>query len=92
MRWELVKEWGLTQWARPILDLLFSSASEAVDYQLRHLLGPERYHRFQAPLVNCSHRLDDASPTNVAGLQEVAAKMIATQSAELDHLAHLLVR
>lgn len=92
MHWELVKEWGLTQWARPILDLLFSSASQAVDYQLRHLLGPERYHRFQAPLVNCNHRLDDASATNVARLQEVAEQMITTQSAEIDHLAQLLVR
>ena len=92
IRWELVKDWGLSQWARPILDLFFSSASQAVDYQLRHLLGPERYHRFQAPLVNCSHRLDDASPANIENLREVAAKMITSQSAEIDHLAQLLVR
>ena len=49
MHWEDVKDWGLAQWARPILNVLFDAMGESIDYQLRHLLGPERYHRFQTP-------------------------------------------
>jgi uncharacterized protein len=92
MQWEHVRDWGLAQWARPILNVVFDAASESVDYQLRHLLGPERYHRFQVPLHHASHRLDDASPANIALLAEEAGRMIEAHDAELDHLCEKLVR
>ena len=37
-----VKDWGLVEWAKPILDVVFDGVSDAVDYQLSHALddGP----------------------------------------------------
>lgn len=91
MHWEEVKSWGLAQWARPILNVVFDSASECVDYQLRHLLGPERYHRFQVPLSHASHRLDDTSQENLERLSHEAECMIHAHDKELDHLCEQLV-
>jgi patatin-like phospholipase/acyl hydrolase len=41
------RNWGLAGWARPIIDCMFSAASDVTDHQCRHLLG-ERYVRLQA--------------------------------------------
>ena len=60
-----VDDWGLVEWARPILDVVFDGVSDAVDYQLRHVLGEERYWRLQVELTRASDDLDDASPENL---------------------------
>jgi patatin-like phospholipase/acyl hydrolase len=92
MHWEMIKDWGLAQWARPILNVVFDAASESVDYQLRHLLGPERYHRFQVPIDGSTHRIDDASPANIQRLIEQGQRMIAEHHAEIDDLCEKLDR
>ena len=92
MHWEQVKDWGLAQWARPILNVLFDAMGESIDYQLRHLLGPERYHRFQVPLDEGSHHLDDASDANIEALMRDAAQLVRTQEREFDQLCEKLVR
>src|SRR3954463_14912882 len=40
-----VKDWGLIEWARPILDVVFDGVSDAVDYQLEHVLDDGHYWR-----------------------------------------------
>jgi hypothetical protein len=65
---------------------------ESIDYQLRHLLGPERYHRFQTPLDSGSHHLDDASDRNIEGLMGDAASLVRDHDEEIDHLCEKLVR
>ena len=60
-----IKDWGLVEWARPILDVVFDGSSDAVDYQVRHVLGEERYWRFQTELTKASDDLDDASEENL---------------------------
>jgi hypothetical protein len=92
MHWDMVKDWGFAQWARPILNVVFDATSESVDYQLRHLLGPERYHRFQVPIDGTCHRLDDASPANIKHLIEQGERMIAEHHAEIDDLCAKLDR
>jgi len=92
MHWDQVKDWGLAQWARPILNVLFDAMGESIDYQLRHLLGPERYHRFQVPLEQGSHHLDDASEANIEALMGDAAQLVRRQERELDQLCEKLVR
>jgi uncharacterized protein len=92
MHWDVIKDWGFAQWARPILNVVFDAASESVDYQLRHLLGPERYHRFQVPIDGSTHRLDDASPANIQRLITQAEHMITEHHAEIDDLCEKLER
>ncbi len=78
-----IKDWGLVEWARPILDVVFDGSSDAVDYQLRHALG-EGYWRFQIELTRASDNLDDASERNLDLLREQAEELIAERSADID--------
>jgi uncharacterized protein len=79
-----IKDWGVAKWARPILDVVFDGISDAVDYQLQHVLGGERYWRLQTELTQASDDLDDASEDNLAKLRGHAEDLIREQSAVLD--------
>lgn len=79
-----VDDWGLVEWARPILDVVFDGISDAVDYQLRHVLAGDRYWRLQVELTRASDDLDDASPENLRELRRHAEELIAARSEDLD--------
>jgi uncharacterized protein len=81
---EEIKDWGVAKWARPILDVVFDGVSDAVDYQLDHVLGGDRYWRLQTELTVASDDLDDASEDNLAKLRAHADDLIREQSAVLD--------
>jgi patatin-like phospholipase/acyl hydrolase len=85
-----VDDWGLVEWARPILDVVFDGSSDAVDYQLRHVLGDERYWRFQVELTRASDDLDDATPENLGELRGHAEELIAARSDDLDAVVRAL--
>jgi predicted acylesterase/phospholipase RssA len=89
-----VKSWGLAHWARPLLDIVLGSGSQATDHYLRSLLGGQRYFRFEPDLVGhgCSHRLDDASAENLVALEQAAKSLVASRSEEIDLACELLVR
>jgi uncharacterized protein len=79
------KHWGLIQWARPLLGVIMDGSSAAIDYQLDELLGCDKDHyRFQTLLDGVSDSLDDASPSNIAGLRKRAEKLIEHDTARLD--------
>ncbi len=50
-------DWGWTQWARPLLDIMLEGSLEVADYQCNSILG-RRYHRI-APRLNKPISLDD---------------------------------
>src|SRR3954447_12597601 len=78
------KGWGLIEWVRPVIDIVFDGVSDTVDYQLRELLDT-RYHRFQIALAHgAKDDLDDASPENLEKLAERAHELVKTSSDELD--------
>jgi uncharacterized protein len=81
---EEIKDWGLARWARPILDVVFDGASDAVHYQLEHVLGNERYWRLQVELTLASDDLDDASEDNLAKLRGHGEELIRDRSGDLD--------
>jgi uncharacterized protein len=79
------RDWGLVQWAHPLLGVMMDGSSAAVDYQLDELLGYDDDHfRFQAVLEGVSDSLDDASPSNIAGLRRLAATLIEHDATRLD--------
>jgi len=88
---EEIKDWGLVEWARPILDVVFDGSSDAVDYQLRHALAAGRYWRFQTELTRASDDLDDASEDNLRLLREQGEELIVARSAELDAVVTALM-
>jgi hypothetical protein len=79
-----VKDWGLIEWARPILDVVFDGVSDAVDYQLEHVLDDGHYWRLQVELRDASDDLDDASERNLGRLRAHAEQLIASSSADID--------
>jgi patatin-like phospholipase/acyl hydrolase len=85
-----IEDWGLLEWARPLLDVVFDGISDAVDYQLRHALGEGRYWRFQAELTRASEALDDATDENLRALRAQAEELIAARSGDLDAVIALL--
>ena len=85
-----VKDWGLVEWAKPLLDVVFDGMSEAVDYQLRHALEDGRYWRLQIELDLASDDLDDASQGNLKLLRKHAEDLIDLHSDDLDEIVAAL--
>ena len=79
-----VEDWGLLEWARPIIDVVFDGVSDAVHYQLSHALPAGHYWRLQVELTQASDDLDDASEANLRDLRAQAEQLIATSSADID--------
>ncbi len=86
-----VKDWGILQWARPALDIVFDGVSDTIDYQLRQLLPADRYYRFQVSLnILGSDDMDDASEQNLHELKAVAEELIRKEGHRLDQLCEQL--
>jgi uncharacterized protein len=88
---ETVKDWGRLEWVRPALDVVFDGTADAVDFQLRALMGAD-YIRFQTPLDEASDDLDAATPENLAALRREAERLIAARDDEIDRLCERLSR
>ncbi len=88
------KDWGLAEWAVPILDVVFDGVSDTVDYQMRQLLpaesGVQRYYRFQAKLDEKNDKMDDTDPDNLRELVLLAEGIIRDQQEELKSLCKQL--
>jgi patatin-like phospholipase/acyl hydrolase len=83
------KGWGLVEWVRPLIDVVFDGVSAAVSYQLDQLIG-DRHHRFQVTLDRASDDLDDASARNLELLAEQASALIAERTDDLDRVVEAL--
>ena len=83
------KDWGLLEWALPILSVVFDGVSDAVDYQLRQILG-DNFFRFQIRLEHANDDMDDASRRNLEALQREAERLIEVQRADLQRVCELI--
>ena len=86
------KDWGLVNWAQPILNVVFDGVSDTVDYQLRSLVGQDTgkltdYWRMQVRLKPGQDAMDDTSEANLRGLREAAEQLIAGSPAALAQLS-----
>ena len=85
------KDWGLIQWAQPILDVVFDGSSDTVDYQLGQVIGEDKRFRLQTTLETASDNMDDASEENLRNLRLEGENLIERESAQLDAVLKLLV-
>ncbi len=65
-------QWGLSQWARPLIGVMFDAGVGMVDYQCRQFLGPN-YFRLNPWLDGKEIELDDA--TALPELRQAAASV-----------------
>lgn len=70
-------QWGLSQWAKPLLGMMFDAGVDMVDYQCRQLLG-SRYHRLNPWLDGEAIQLDDANALPKLGRAANAAELEPT--------------
>lgn len=90
-----VRGWGMREWIwphTPLLGVMFDGMSDAVDYQLAHLLGDDRLFRFQTKLDLANDDMDDASPENLRALRLQATTMLGDRevAARFERLCELL--
>ncbi len=78
--------WGLVEWVRPVIDVVFDGVADTVHYQLGHLLADGDYTRLQVVLDRASDALDDASARNLALLEEQANELVAARREELERV------
>lgn len=76
---EQTRNWGLIEWTRPILDVVFDGIGDTVDYQMRVMFdgqrGLGRYYRFQGDLDQAANDLDDVSKSSVQRLRDLACRI-----------------
>lgn len=84
--YDAVKGWGLANWAQPILNVVFDGISDTADYQLRQLLPPNRYYRFQTRLTERNEDMDNANRHNLRDLKLLATELLRKERSRLDQL------
>ncbi len=70
-------QWGLSQWAKPLLGVMFDAGVGMVDYQCRQILG-NRYHRLDPWLGGEPIQFDDADALPQLGCAANAADLDAS--------------
>lgn len=95
-----IKDYGLAQWIKPLIDIMMSANSETVNYQLRMMFDSvvepgtsnKDYIRIEPDLLSASSEMDDASPENMARLREAGLDYVANNSSEIDHIVDSLLK
>ncbi|MDL2312771.1 patatin-like phospholipase family protein [Bacteroidales bacterium OttesenSCG-928-B11] len=94
--YEKAKNWGITSWAIPLLNIFTSGSSEVVDSQLENLYSSRGletcYHRIDPDLIMGNEDMDDASDHNIKLLKDVAMNYINTHIKMLDRIAEELIK
>ncbi|HEX2926932.1 MAG TPA: CBASS cGAMP-activated phospholipase [Ruminiclostridium sp.] len=91
--YDKAKDWGLMDWAKPILGTVFGGVSDTVDYQLSQVLPENMYYRIQASLAQLgSDAMDDASEENIHELKLLGLGLIEEweRNGKLEKLCNLL--
>jgi patatin-like phospholipase/acyl hydrolase len=90
------KDWGLSRWARPLLDMAASASAETVDYQLKQLYKtagvPKQYLRFNPELpVDVKPEMDNVTPDNMRALKELGEYVAEEHEEKIDAFIELLI-
>lgn len=95
LQYEEAKDWGLAEWAQPVLNVVFDGIDDTVDYQLGKILstdpGNRTYYRFQTRLDKTSDALDNVDSQNLRLLRLLTEDLIREKMDDLRVLAQKLV-
>jgi hypothetical protein len=78
-----VRHWGLLQWARPLVDVVFDGVSVATDDEAGEIVG-RRYWRLQTVLTTANDDLDDASRRNLEALRRQGEELVRERAGDID--------
>ncbi len=97
-QYEKFKNKGLINWIRPIIDIMLSSNSGTVHYQLKQMFSTvekgesKGYFRLQPPLLNGRSTIDDASSENLHALYEDGLSFIANNIEKFDTIIDKIIK
>jgi patatin-like phospholipase/acyl hydrolase len=82
-----VKNWGVVNWAQPLLTIVFNGITDTVNYQTDLILNaansPQQFYRFQIDdLPRSLYSLDNVAATNISLLKESAEQFLKTDKGE----------
>jgi patatin-like phospholipase/acyl hydrolase len=80
-----MRNWGVTKWMKPVLDMMMAGAERATDYQVRQIFGTlgedavsAQYLRLQAdlgPEPSSVGKMDNVTPANLRRLVEIGKEL-----------------
>lgn len=89
------KNFGYFHWLNPILDILMSSVSETVDYQMQQIFSVsgvhQNYARIEPPMLTADIKIDSASAKNMRKLHSAAQNYIDHNAPLLDAICQSIV-
>ncbi|NEO30640.1 MAG: patatin [Symploca sp. SIO3C6] len=97
-KYDDVRNWGILQWTRPLLNLVLDGGSEVIAGQLERSLkanykdNSSLYYRFQTSLTRELGIIDNTQRGNILRLKTLAEQIIEDRTEEIDQLCDLLTQ
>lgn len=97
-QYEKVKDWGIIEWIKPLINIMMSGVEQTVDYQLKQLFKAvkreNQYVRIEPGIYGANREMDDASTKNLEALKDAGIKASEDEqiNAKLDAVADLLIK
>ncbi|MDR2835756.1 MAG: patatin-like phospholipase family protein [Bacteroidales bacterium] len=89
------QNWGVAQWAIPVMNIMMSASVEIVDYQVKQLFASanssENYFRMEPDLCNATFELDNTSDENIKNLKDAALNYIAQNAEKIDEIVEKIL-
>lgn len=91
------KNWGTLQWVKPVIDISMDGNSAAIHNQMLQIFEQAtdqetHYYRFNPILNEMNEAMDDATPSNINSLIQLANREIDEHQSELSELCDLLIK
>lgn len=87
-KYSKVKDWGIAEWVKPLIDIMMAGNSDTVHYQLEQIFDAIRrkkqYLRIEPELGDASHEMDDADEENLVALREAGIETAEAYRAVLE--------
>ncbi|WP_265035240.1 MULTISPECIES: patatin-like phospholipase family protein [unclassified Wolbachia] len=83
------RKFGKIGWVKPLLNVMFASGLDCVDYQLEQVID-DKYIRIQSQLKVASTEMDNITLKNIKFLQQEASKMIEDNQKVIDKFYDLI--
>ena len=92
-----VKDWGLVNWVKPIIEIMMSGNSSATHYHLIQIFDTLKkqydkncYHRLEPDIMSADPKMDNASVKNLKLLEEDALNYIS--KVEIDEELNIIAK
>ncbi|WP_353276278.1 patatin-like phospholipase family protein [Wolbachia endosymbiont (group B) of Villa cingulata] len=83
------RRFGKIGWIKPLLNVMFSSSLDAVNYQLNQVIA-DKYIRIQSQLKTASPDMDNITSKNIKSLQQEANAMIEDNQKVIDKFCDIV--